>query len=114
MVFPMISDLSQRIEIRRTTVGEDFGFGSAGITEVSMLTTWAHIKPMKRTTAILQGLSLENQNYQLRIRYNAGRDIRKDDVIVWDSKRYKAITGGTLIEEDKRKIIETIIVIQDG
>lgn len=110
----MISDFSQRIEVRRTTVGEDFGFGGPGITEASLLTTWAYIKPMKRTTAVLQGLSLENQNYQMRIRYNAGREIRRDDVIVWDSKRYKAITGGTLIEEDKRKLIEAIIVIQDG
>lgn len=115
----MISDLSQRVEIRRIQVNENFGFEGIDseippIQEVSILTTNAHIKEIKRSSAVQQQLAVENINYKMIIRYATGREVRKDDIVIWLGKRYKALTSSSMTEIDKRKFLETLIVIQDG
>lgn len=110
----MISDFTERIEIKRIAIGYDFGFEPSETTETSILTTWANIKEVKRSSAVQQQLDVENDNYKMTIRYVSGRDVRKDDVIVWNSERYRAITSSSVNEIGKKKFLETLIVRQHG
>jgi len=110
----MISDLSQRIDIRRKSLGADFGFGEPTVTEVSILSTVACIKEVKRTQKVMQELDLEVVTYKMTIRYRSAPSIQKGDIIVWRGARLKVLTNATLIDIDKRKFLEAIIVQQDG
>lgn len=112
----MISDFSQKITIKRISIPEDWGFGDPTATppEVAILSTWGAIKEMSRTQAVMQDLSVENVNYKMVIRYASGREVKKDDIIVWNGGRYKAITSSSVKEIDKKKFLETIIILQDG
>ena len=110
----MISDFSQRIEVRRPALPGDFGFGDDDHTETSVLTTWASIKEVNRFSAVKQDLDTEVNNYKVRIRYNAGRDIEQEDFIVWNGKRYKAKTSPSVLEIDKKRFLEFIMVAENG
>lgn len=110
----MISDLSQRIEVRRTTLPSDFGFGDSTPTETSILSTWASIKQVSRTSAVKQALETEVLLYKVSIRYASGREIKQDDIIVWSGKRYKPRTSPEVIEIDKKKFLELIMVGENG
>lgn len=110
----MISDLSQKVDIRRASIGQDFGFGEPTATETSILTTWAALKEIKRTQKAMQQLNVETVTYKMTIRYRSAPSIQKDDTIVWQGKRLKAITNSTVIDIDKRKFLENIIILEDG
>lgn len=110
----MISDLSQRIEVRRVSLSTDFGFGEPEQSETSVLTTWAAITEISRKDALRQALDADTVQYQMRIRYASGRNIEKSDIIVWKSERYQPRTTPKVIEIDKKKFLELIIVLQDG
>jgi len=110
----MISDFTERIEIKRVSIPEDFGFEPTTPSEVSITTTWANIKEVKRSSAVQQQLDVENDNYKVTMRYVAGREILKDDVIVWSGNRYRAITSSSVNEIGKKKFLETLIVRQHG
>jgi len=110
----MISSLSQNISIKRSTLNANFGFGEPGATEILILSTKARIVEVKRTQAVMQQLSVQDVNYKITIRYAAGREVMKDDIIEWDGKRLKAITGASVIEIGKKKYLETIIIYQNG
>lgn len=110
----MISDLSQRIEVRRVSTPNDFGFGDSSTTETSILSTWASIKQVSRASAVKQALDAEILLYKVTIRYASGREIKQDDFIVWDGNRYKPKTSPAVIEIDKKKFLEFIMVREDG
>lgn len=110
----MISDFSQRIEIKRLGLPADFGFGEPSGTEISILDTWASMKEIKREKKVMQQLNVESVTYKMIIRYRSVPSIQKDDIIVWQGRRLKAITNSTVVDIDKKKFLETIIVLQDG
>jgi hypothetical protein len=110
----MISDLSQKVDIRRKALPADFGFGEHTAVETSILNTWAKLTEIKRAHKLMQGLLAEVAHYKMTIRYRAGSSIQKDDIVVWQGKRLKAITNSTVIDIDKKKFLETIIILQDG
>lgn len=109
-----ISDLSQRIDVRRITLPGDFGFGDPMGVEKSVFKTYASVVEISRKSAVMQDLSVENVHYKLVIRYAHGRMVNKADIVVWNGKRYKAITSSSFKEIDKKKFLETIIVMQDA
>lgn len=110
----MISDFSQRIEVRRIGLSTDFGFGEPAQTETSILSTYAAIVQISRKDAIRQGLEAETIQYRMRIRYASGRNIQMSDVVIWKGVRYNPRTSPTVIEIDKMKFLEVIIVTQNG
>lgn len=110
----MISDLSQRIEIKSIGLGQDFGFGAPSTTEASLITTWASIKQVNRESAVRQGLDAETVHYKVTIRYAAGRTVDKDYVVLWNGVRYSPTTSATIIEIDKKKFMQFLMVSQNG
>lgn len=110
----MISDFTERIEIRRIVLSDGFGFDESTTSETSILTTWASIKEVSRASAVKQALEVETLNYKMSIRYNTGREIRQDDVIIWNGARYKPKTSPSVIEIDKKKFLQLIIARENG
>lgn len=110
----MISDFSQRIQVITKALPDDFGFSQGIISATVLFITWAAIKQVSRELAVRQGLDAETQQYRIRIRYSPGREFTKDHFIAWNGEEYKATTSPAIIEIDKKKFLEAIIVKQGG
>lgn len=111
----MISDFSQCIEVKRIVLAEGFGFGEPTKEEKTVLKTkYAKIRELSRKEAVMQSMSVENRNYEVKIRYHACAEVLKDDIIVWNGKRLKAVTSGRADEIDKKKFIVIMAIYQNG
>ena len=110
----MIRDFSQRVQVVSKSLPDDFGFGGGVATETTLFETWASIKQVSRESAVRQGLDAETQQYRMRIRYVPEREFTKDHFIKWNGAEYKAVTSPSVIEIDKKKFLESIIVKQGG
>lgn len=110
-----ISDLSQQIEVKRIALEEDWGFGEPGETEVSVATIrFAKVKELSRKESVMEDMSVEDLNYRVTIRYRDGVEILKNDVIIWNGMRLKALTSGRVEEIDKKKYIIVMAIFQNG
>lgn len=110
----MISDLSRKITVQTVTIPADWGFGDGQPVVTDLFTTWASIKEISRKDAVRQALDAETVQYTMLIRYASGRMFDMKAKILWDGKTYLPRTSPRVIEIDKKKFLETIIVRQDG
>jgi SPP1 family predicted phage head-tail adaptor len=110
----MISDFSQHITIKSTDIPPDFGFGDGSADATDKFTTWAAIKELSRESMVRQGLEAETLKYKVTIRYASGRAISRSDKVEWGGELYNIITSPSVIEIDKKKFLQFIIVKQDA
>ena len=111
----MIEVFNQGIEVKRLSIPGDFGFGDPSETETSILVTkYSKIRELSRKEMVMQAMSTENMTYEIKIRYRDDLEIKKDDIIIWKTKRLKAITTAKINEIGKKKYLIIYAIYQNG